>query len=607
MKAMKRSWVTYIAVAGLVGLIGLFAVLQYHGLRQISSSEGEKAHKRVQEQADRFAADFNREIQNAYFNFQTDAASWDRNDWGPFNERYDYWSEKTNYKDLIADVYYFSSDGQKVLRYVRDQRAFLPAAGDDAGIKAIGDRLSDPKNFRPVYPDIYLLALPIHRIGTPMQKIVITSSPARTVPDMNMPDRAGVLAIKLDESVVKGRLLPDLTAKYFGDGEFRAAVVAGSGEPIYKSLTGENSDAKAGLFDMSADNFIQYANKDLITSIGNQRQGGLVVASRVESHLTKGVPLPGSSPETFQIEVKRSGPPGTAVFTRTSSGGNEPTWSLQVQHSTGSLDGYIESTFRRNLAIGFGLLLLLAGAVAAIIFSAYRSRLVAQRQLDFVSSVSHEFRTPLAVIYSAGENLADGVAKEDQQVSRYGELIKGEGKKLSGMVEQILEFAGANSGRKKYNFARAAVGDVVAEVLANCDPMLKEKGFVVESEVAETLPEIEVDRSALSGAIQNLIVNSVKYCNGEKWIKVSAHNGNGRVKISVEDHGIGIAKKEIKQIFEPFYRSKAVVDAQIHGNGLGLALVRQIAVAHGGTVTAESEVEKGSKFTIELPCQTEKN
>src|SRR5207248_10438281 len=119
-------------------------------------------------------------------------------------------------------------------------------------------------------------------------------------------------------------------------------------------------------------------------------------------------------------------------------------------------------------------------------------------------------------------------------------------------------------------------------------------------DIDKALPEIDVDPDALGRAIQNLIANSVKYNNGDRWVRVSACNGGQTVKISVEDRGIGISKSDLRQIFEPFFRSKEVVDAQIHGNGLGLAVVKQIAEAHGGRVLAESEPSKGSKFTIEL-------
>jgi signal transduction histidine kinase len=131
--------------------------------------------------------------------------------------------------------------------------------------------------------------------------------------------------------------------------------------------------------------------------------------------------------------------------------------------------------------------------------------------------------------------------------------------------------------------------------------LIESEGFTVETNIQDALPALQVDRVALSSAIQNLIANSVKYSNGSKWIMVSAVNGGGSVKIAVEDKGIGIEPDELRKIFEPFYRAKDVVDSQISGNGLGLNLVQKIVEAHGGRVTAESRVGKGSKFTIELP------
>ena len=600
---MKRSWTTILLIAGLVGLLVLLGLLQYRWLSQISVSESEKAHRRVQEQAERFAMDFNREIQNSYFNFQTDAETWAKKDWSSFNEQYDYWHDKTAYPALIADFYFFEAKNDAAsLRYDRGSRSFVPIEMSTE-LTGLRSRFSNESTFKPVYEDIYTLVLPIHDTQRKVEHILIRTPIHGDREAMNIPPKFGYLAIKLDPAVIKDQILPDLAAKYFGEGDYRAAVTDKSGQPVFQTVSGGTSDASAPLFDLSPDNFIFYANKDLMNSVSSEHKPGVVMTSKVESHTFNRVESGDAKDGTVKIEVKRDAKPRTSIFTATTTSSDAPNspWTLQVQHAYGSIDTYMAWTLRRNLAIGFGLLFLLACAVAAIIISAQRAKMLAQRQVDFVSSVSHEFRTPLAVIYSAGENLADGIAKEDMQVSRYGDLIKGEGRKLTGMVEQILDFAGANSGRKKYSFAETSIVDVVNDALAECRPLIDEKNIAVETNIADSLTPITADRIALSQAVQNLIANSIKYSNGKAWLRLTAENGDGKVRIAIEDRGIGISKSDLRKIFEPFFRSKSVVDAQIHGNGLGLSLVKHIVEAHGGRIIATSELNKGSKFIIEIP------
>jgi signal transduction histidine kinase len=335
--------------------------------------------------------------------------------------------------------------------------------------------------------------------------------------------------------------------------------------------------------------------------VDTENKGQVVLDQRVESHSFTRTETLTTKSGTFTVEMKE---PRDKKNMRTMIAGTEVgggPWTVRTQHSAGSIAAFIQSERNKSFLIGLGIYALLVGAIVAILFSAMRSKRFAQRQIDFVSSVSHEFRTPLAVIYSAGENLADGIAKEDEQVSRYGDLIKNEGKKLSGMVEQILEFAGANSGKQKYNLAPANVAEIVDDAILECRSLIESGGFSIEKDMQSDLPKIRVDRSALSSALQNLIANSVKYSNGSKWIKVSAVNGGNSIKISVEDRGVGIRSADLKRVFEPFYRAKEVVDSQISGNGLGLNLVKKIAEAHGGSVKVESDPGSGSKFTIELP------
>jgi two-component system, OmpR family, sensor histidine kinase SenX3 len=427
-------------------------------------------------------------------------------------------------------------------------------------------------------------------------------------------EKFGFLVIKLDAGTIKIQIFPELAKRYFSDraADFQLTVVnqADASDVIYASqptaaIVGQPADASVALFDLSPDNFSVFINRELLSTIrSGQRERSKIIINqsipgRVESEEIK-IPQPhtGNRVNVFTIQ-RGSGNTSPLVLPRQPDGGTGK-WILNIRHADGSLETYITNTRRKNLAVSFGILSLLAVSVCLIFVSAQRASRLAQRQMDFVSAVSHEFRTPLAVIYSAGENLTDGVVRHENQVSQYGNLIKREGKKLSAMVEQILEFAGARSGKQKYDLRQMSVENVIENALAECEPLIKEKNFTVEKEVSENLPRITGDEKMLSQAIQNLIVNSLKYSNGNSWLKVSARGDGGEIKIIVEDKGIGISPKDLKHIFEPFYRSKTVVDEQIHGNGLGLSLVKQTVEAHGGKIDVKSEIGYGSRFTIVL-------
>jgi signal transduction histidine kinase len=585
-----------LVVVGVLALLGGLAALQYHWQLQVAEADREKMRKRVEMDAHRFAEDFDREIQAIYLNLQTDSDAWKRRDYSEFNTRYDYWRSKAAYPELAAEIYFVGMAADApVLKYDKKARSFL-AAEPSARVIELQAHLKDGKDVRPAYGDLWALAVPIHDADKHFQRVVFKADPQPTAGVMRMAGATGYLAIFLDRDVVTGRLLPDLASKYFGDGEYRVSVTGDRGAPVFGSTDG--SDATASLFDVSPDKFIMFAGTDSLPRTAEVRR------STVFNQRVEGVQRTESSEisNTYKIDIQSAGSrPRTSVITtlRQPEGG----WTLNVQHSAGSVGAYIDSHFRRNAAIGAGVFILLGGAILGIFFSSQRARVYAQRQLDFVSSVSHEFRTPLAVICSAGDNLADGVATEARQVESYGELIKGEGKKLSAMVEQILEFAGANSGKQRFHLGDADISEIVGDAIKECGPLLRQNGYELETDIADGPIAVSADRAALSRALQNLIANAVKYGNGSRWVRVSAQNGGQSVRIVVEDKGIGISPSDLRHVFEPFYRSREVVDAQIHGNGLGLSLVKRIAEAHGGRVTADSKPGQGSVFTIELPVR----
>ncbi|PYX36104.1 MAG: hypothetical protein DMG81_16730, partial [Acidobacteria bacterium] len=231
---------------------------------------------------------------------------------------------------------------------------------------------------------------------------------------------------------------------------------------------------------------------------------------------------------------------------------------------------------------------------------------LAKMQMDFVASVSHELRTPLAVICASAQNIADGVVDEKEKLAKYGTVIGHHSRQLTELVNQILQFASTHEGRNRYVMRSMQVSAMIEWVLTNTRELTAEAGCVVEKQIEPELPAMIGDFSAVCQCLQNLVLNAVKYGGSHPNITIRAYRGRGdghaeEVRISVEDHGIGIDASEIQHIFEPFYRSPVVTAAQIHGTGLGLPLAKGIAEAMGGRITVVSKVGVGSRFTLHLP------
>jgi signal transduction histidine kinase len=169
------------------------------------------------------------------------------------------------------------------------------------------------------------------------------------------------------------------------------------------------------------------------------------------------------------------------------------------------------------------------------------------------------------------------------------------------MVEQILEFAGIQSGQRGFTLRPVDVRAVVQDVLSASQSLLDESRMRVDVQIPEHLPPVHADEPAFRRVVQNLISNAIKYGASGQWIGVSARAADGRVFVSVSDKGHGIAASEQPLIFEPFYRAADVVAARIQGAGLGLSLVRRIVEAHGGQITVRSTPGQGSEFTVSIP------
>ena len=280
-------------------------------------------------------------------------------------------------------------------------------------------------------------------------------------------------------------------------------------------------------------------------------------------------------------------------------------YELRIRHRDGSLETAVNNNRLRSLGISFGVLLLLGASVGFLLISANRAQRLAQQQLEFVAGVSHELLTPLAVLKSAGENLADGVIQEKDRTRQYGELINNEVIRLSEMVEKALAYAGIQSGEQVYELRPVDIAAVMEAAIHKAKKIIPKDNFTVEVSIDQKLPQVIGQAAALQSACENLIINAVKYNSTRKWIKIEAHTVSVSnalyVEIIVMDKGIGIPAKDLPNIFKPFYRGRNAIDKQIHGSGLGLSIARHIVESHKGNISVKSTANEGSVFTLRLP------
>lgn len=259
---------------------------------------------------------------------------------------------------------------------------------------------------------------------------------------------------------------------------------------------------------------------------------------------------------------------------------------------------------RNSFLILGGLSLLLAGGIYLNYRSVTKEMAVARLKSDFVSNVSHELRTPLSLIRLYAETLELGRLPNPEKRQEYYAIIRKESERLSALINNILDFSRIEAGRKEYDFRETDVRELVENTLESYRYQIEQNGFIFEEKL-EDIPPMRVDREAMARSLLNLVNNAIKYSQDRKYLAVNLFRDNGSVKLEVIDHGIGIPVHEQQKIFEKFYR---VGDPLVHntkGSGLGLALVRHIAHAHGGEVSVDSAPGRGSRFTISLPVNAE--
>lgn len=271
----------------------------------------------------------------------------------------------------------------------------------------------------------------------------------------------------------------------------------------------------------------------------------------------------------------------------------------------------LAASSRRSSAKLIGILSFTFLFSCAAVWAIQRGRMLstlqlAKLQMEFVASVSHELRTPLAVMSSAADNIADGLVEGKSALRKYGAILQHQSRDMGRLVDEILLFASTEDRKSRYKMQPLQVAAIMDSILAGADALVRPAGCMLDTYVEPGLPAVTGDLSGISQCLQNLIGNAVKYSGECRRIALRASAGRGEhgkereLLISVSDRGIGIESSELAHIFDPFFRSPSVRDAQIHGTGLGLSLAKRIAESMGGSLSVVSELSKGSTFTLHL-------
>ena len=230
---------------------------------------------------------------------------------------------------------------------------------------------------------------------------------------------------------------------------------------------------------------------------------------------------------------------------------------------------------------------------------------LAKLKSDFVSTVSHEFRTPLTSIRYLADLLKRGRVRKEDRKQQYYETITQESERLSRLIENLLDFSKIEAGVKEYEFVETDAAEMCWDVVSRFKEQVAPQEFTIESEIPEELPRVHADREALSRALFNLLDNAVKYSGDSRKICLKTWLDESNIFIEVEDEGVGIGKEEQQRVFEKFYRSGTIHECSVKGSGIGLTIVDHIVKAHGGELNLESELGKGTKVRIRLPKKRE--
>ena len=302
------------------------------------------------------------------------------------------------------------------------------------------------------------------------------------------------------------------------------------------------------------------------------------------------------------ILLSSDDPPAGPAALRTDFGSSFPDWTLEFHQAPALL---IKTFLLSRRGLYSFIFVLIAGILVFGLVLTLRSVSheleLARMKSDFVSTVSHEFKSPLTSIRQLAEMLQAGRVPSDERRQRYYDVLLEQSERLALLTDNILSLAKIEAGRAEFSFETTDIPALLTKVIMSIQERVRHEGFEIGLDVKEALPLLAVDRTALSQAVTNLIDNGIKYSGDSRKIAVCAFVDEPYLTIAVQDFGVGIKKEDIPRLFERFFRGGSELTRTVKGSGLGLTLVRQIVEAHRGKIDVASEPGEGSIFSIRLP------
>ena len=291
-----------------------------------------------------------------------------------------------------------------------------------------------------------------------------------------------------------------------------------------------------------------------------------------------------------------------SIIAQTNFKGNFPDWQLELSQQDPRL---FESFLTSRRGIYFLIFLLIGGilifGLILTVRTVSRELELARMKSDFVSTISHEFKSPLTSIRQLAEMLQMGRVPSEDRRQKYYDVLVEQSERLTHLTDNVLSFAKMEEGKKDFVFENLDIQTLLEDIVSAFQDRVSHENFTLDLIVKGSLPNLTADGAALTQAINNLIDNAIKYSGETMKANVYASAEVNDLVIAVEDFGLGIKSEEVDKIFDRFYRGGDELTRTVKGSGLGLTLVKQIVESHKGTVSVKSEPGQGSTFTIKLP------